>query len=150
MLDKEEADQNAPAPGAAVTVETVAQQNQATITNLREVSKCIINEPIRNAANPPRVSFYLNFDEYKITAPHYYHIQAESDTPLVQYRTIDYTGPTGPTDDAHVIRANTFTYIDVTMDRIADKTYQIYPYTVPLNLTQWNPPAVDFPRGFIT
>ncbi|GAC1575407.1 MAG: phospholipase [Candidatus Elarobacter sp.] len=125
------------------------QTKQQTIENLQRVSQCIINEPIRNAVNPSSVSYYLNFDEYKKTAPHYYHIEAHSSSPLVEYRVIDYTGPTGNTDDAHVVRPNECTYVDVTMDRLSEKTYVIYPYDGKLDMRAWNPPVDPFPEGYI-
>ena len=138
------------APDDSTDPDVVAARNAATVASLKAVSQCIVNEPIRNAVNPSSLSYYLNFAEYKETTPHYYHIEAHSESPLVAYRVIDYVGPTGPTDDAHVIKANEFTYVDVTMDRIAQQTYVLYPYVLPLDLTAWNPPAKPFPEGYLT
>ncbi len=144
ILDKEQMDATTNNAGST------DQRNSEVIANLQSVSECIVNEPIRNKLNPSSVSFYVHFDRYKLTSPHYYHIEAHSDTPLVEYRTIDYTGPTGPTDDAHVVRANEFTYIDVTMDRLSDQTYAMYRYILPLDITPWNPPLNPFPGGSIS
>jgi hypothetical protein len=142
VLDKDQMDQT-----ADVTDEQ--ERRTQTVANLANVSKSIVSQPIRNKVKPSAVTMYFYFDRYKATAPHYYHIEAHSQTPLVQYRPISYTGPTGATDDAHVVRPNEFTYVDVTMDRRSEQTYVIYPYKTPLATATWNPPLQPFPPGWI-
>ncbi|GAC1312744.1 MAG: hypothetical protein NVS2B3_04300 [Vulcanimicrobiaceae bacterium] len=146
MLNRDASDRTATLAGSREPSD-IADRNLQTIANLQNVSRCIVNEPIRNAVTPSTISFYLNVALYRETAPHYYHIEAASETPLVAYRAIDYT--TGPSDDARVVHANEFTYVDVTMDRLSRDAYVIYPYADPLVTTDWNPPLKPFPPGYV-
>jgi len=83
---------------------------------IASVSDSILNnQPIRNGVTPSVTSFYVNFKVFEDGHPHTIHVQALTDTPYVSYGgTID--GPlSGGTD--HVIAANEFSYVDVTMVR---------------------------------
>lgn len=78
-------------------------------------SSILDNQPIRNGVTPSVASFYLNFNAFETSHPHSIHVEALTDTPYVSYGgTID-GALSGGSD--HVIAANEFTYVDVTMDR---------------------------------
>jgi hypothetical protein len=89
----------------------------------------LTNQPIRNGVTPSVVSFYVNFGAFETSHPHSVHVQALTDTPYVSYGgTID-GDLSGGAD--HVIAANEFTYVTVTMDRDPADAFKFCQFSSP-------------------
>jgi hypothetical protein len=108
-----------------------------TIAALNTSSAAIIaHSPIQNNVERGSYSFYLNWPKY-ITINHLVHIEAQSGSPYIAYKAVDYT----PSSDVQkMIQPNEFTYVKVKMDRDAYQTYALYQLGGPLNVAaEWMP-----------
>ena len=117
--------------------------NPANVGNLvaatNNVSSAILpHSPIQNEAQLGSYSFYIDYDEYLKTSPHWIHIEASLPTQLLGVTPLIFTQPaTLP----HAIEPNEVTYVALTMQRDADDAYAVYGFGPQLNLsgTTWMP-----------
>jgi hypothetical protein len=103
------------------------------------VSNAILpHSPIQNNTELGSYSFYVNYDEYLKTSPHWFYVEAALPTDLVAFTPLRFTQP--PELD-HTIQPNEFTYARLTMSRDADATYAMYGFSPALDLpgTTWMP-----------
>jgi hypothetical protein len=96
------------------------------------------HSPIQNNTELGSYSFYVRYDEYLKTSPHWFYIEAALPTDLIAFTPLRFTQP--PELD-HTIQPNEFTYARLTMSRDATATYAMYGFTATLNLpgTTWMP-----------
>lgn len=120
-------------------------QVSCAVAAANAVSKALMPySPIQNNVQRGSYSFFIDYDEYLKTSPHWFHIEATSSTELVQYKALDFTQPPTLT---HAISPNEFTYVTLTMSRDADSAYAVYDYplTPEILAASWMP----FPDGQI-
>ncbi|MEO7201253.1 MAG: hypothetical protein ABIZ82_01520, partial [Candidatus Tumulicola sp.] len=98
------------------------------------------HSPIHNSVERGSYSFYLNWPKY-VTVNHLVHIEAQSGSPFIAYKPVDYT----PNADVQkMIRPNEFTYVAIKIDRDTYETYALYQWGQPLDVVStWMP----FPPG---
>ena len=122
----------------AVGLEGTAQRAAA----LNNVSSCILpHSPIQNDTRTGSYSFYINFDGYLQTSPHWVHIDINSGALIGQYK-YQYGDLlfTQPPELPHLITPNQFTYICIRIGRQSNEAYALYGWDSALNLN-----AVTFP-----
>jgi hypothetical protein len=120
---------NAVDPQAAAQV--VAASNSVS-------SSIMPHSPIQNNVQRASYSFYIDYNEYLNSSPHWFHIQAALAGQLVNFLPLTFTQP--PELD-HAITPNEFTYISLTMKRDTSQTYAVYEFgpTLDLSATLWMP-----------
>jgi len=109
------------------------------VSAANNVSAAIVNHsPIQNNVEKASYSFYLDYDEYLKTSPHWFHVEAATPSQNVVFDPVTFTQP-----DAvpHALSPNEFTYVGLTMKRNTDATYVVYKYGADLDLpgTKWMP-----------
>ena len=103
------------------------------------VSGAILSHsPIQNNVQQGSYSFYLDYNAYLTTSPHWFHVDAMLAGQIISFLPLTFTQPP---ELAHAIRPNEFTYVDLTMKRDVDSSYALYRYGPSLNLpgTTWMP-----------
>lgn len=128
-------DQNAlGGPNNVVNPNAVAR----LITATNNVSEAIMpHSPIQNNVQRASYSFYIDYDAYLQSSPHWFHIEAALPG-LVSFIPMTFTQrPQLP----HTLYPNEFTYLSLTMKRDTSQTYAIYDFGPTLNLpgTSWMP-----------
>lgn len=124
--------------GAATNV-VDPQRAARVVTATNAVSPAILpHSPIQNDAQRGSYSFYIDYDQYVKTSPHWFDITALLSTDLVAFKRLTFTQPSSL---PHAISPNEFTYVSLTMHRDADDTYAVYGFGPNLNLagTVWMP-----------
>lgn len=66
---------------------------------------------IKNEDTPSVRSFYINTDTFRGSHPHYIYVEAQTDTPYVQYSVKIDAQISGGAE--HSVEANQFTYVDI-------------------------------------
>jgi hypothetical protein len=120
-----------------------ATNMNAFTTAANDVSSAILpHSPIQNDVQRSSYSFYMDYDAYVSTSPHWFHVDASVPTQLVAFVPLLFTQPA---ELAHTVAPNEFTYVSLTMSRYADDAYAMYGFSPQLNLagTAWMP----FPKG---
>jgi hypothetical protein len=83
------------------------------------------HQPIQNEAEPSSLAFYVNCARFAATHPHIVHIEARSDSPVIDYRDVDYAVADSL---AALVRPNEVTYVDVRVLRDVTLTYSVVLY----------------------
>ncbi|HEX3463255.1 MAG TPA: hypothetical protein VHS78_04265 [Candidatus Elarobacter sp.] len=100
------------------------------------VSPAILpHSPIHNDANRGAYSFYMDYDEYLNSSPHWFHVEAAVPTQLLSFVPLTFTQPANL---QHAIGENEFTYARLTMSRAVDQIYAAYHTPFDPNTT-WQP-----------
>ena len=123
--------------GAANAVDPANVANLIAATNA--VSSAVLpHSPIQNETQLGSYSFYVSYDDYVTTSPHWFHIEAALPTELVAFVPLTFTQPP---ELQHTIAPNEFTYLGLTMQRDSDAAYAMYGYGSALDLpgTTWMP-----------
>ena len=94
--------------------------------NARTVSASLEpHQPIQNEAEQSSLTFYVNCARFATTRPHIVHIEARSDSPVIDYRDVDYAvADSLPA----LVRPNEVTYVDVRAPRDVARTYSVVLY----------------------
>ena len=66
------------------------------------------HSPIQNETELGSYSFYVSYDDYVTTSPHWFHIEAALPTELVAFVPLTFTQPP---ELQHTIAPNEFTYL---------------------------------------
>ena len=83
------------------------------------------HQPIQNEAEPSSLAFYVNCARFATTHPHIVHIEVRSDSPVIDYRDVDYAvAPSLPA----LVQPNEVTYVDVRVLRDVTRTYSVVLY----------------------
>jgi hypothetical protein len=118
-------------------VDPQAVARLASATNA--VSQAILpHSPIQNDAQRGSYAFYVDYDEYIKTSPHWFHVEAALPTDVVGFVPLTFTQPASL---PHAIVPNQVTYVSLVMQRDADDAYAMYGFGPQLNLpgTTWMP-----------
>ncbi len=99
------------------------QDQQKNASNMS--SSLCRHQPIQNEVEHSVISFYVNYNTFKGLHPHAVQIDAKSGSPNIAYQPVQYALTP---DDEHIVQANEFTYVDVTIPRDVAKTYTIVRY----------------------
>lgn len=116
----------------------------ARVAAANAVSSAIIaHSPIQNDVETGSYSFYVDYDRYLSSSPHWFHCEAALPTQLVSFLPLTFTQPATM---LHAIAPNECTYVALAMKRDADQMYAAYDFVPGLNLaTSWQP--MPFPPG---
>jgi hypothetical protein len=109
------------------------------IQSANDVSESIMpHSPIQNDVQKGSYSFYFDYNEYVLSSPHWYYVQAALPGQLVSFIPLLFTQPP---ELPHTIWPNEFTYVSLAMKRDNLGTYAIYGFGPGLNLpgTTWMP-----------
>ena len=121
---------------------TAAETAAARAAAMHAVSPCVLGSPIQNDVQRGSYAFYLNYDKYVATSPHWFHIEVSSlGEDVTRYRYIPLTF-TQPTSLAHTIAPNECTYVTMSLERQSDQAYSVYSFQPDLDLPSmtWLPP----------
>ncbi len=122
---------------AANAVDPAAVANVVSAANA--VSSAILpHSPIQNTVQEGSYSFYVDYDGYLQTSPHWFHIEAAISAQVVGIVPLTFTQPASL---VHALAPNEFTYVSLAMARDADAAFAMYGFGPGLNLstTTWTP-----------
>jgi hypothetical protein len=106
--------------------------------NARTVSASLEpHQPIQNEAEPSSLAFYVNCGRFATTHPHVVHIEARSDSPVIDYRDVDYA-VAGSLPS--LVRPNEVTYVDLLVLRDVTRTYSVVSYDPARDINATWPP----------
>ena len=96
------------------------------------------HSPIQNNVERASYSFYVDYDTYTTTSPHWFHVEATLPGQLIAFQSLTFTQPEELT---HTVSPNEFTYLALTMKRQTDSSFAVYGFTPTLDLagTKWLP-----------
>lgn len=96
------------------------------------------HSPIHNNVQRGAYSFYIDYEAYRVSSPHWFHIEAAVPGQLVRFMPLTFTQPATL---LHTIAANECTYVSLKMRRDSLQTYAIYDFGPNLDLgsTSWMP-----------
>jgi len=121
-----------PSHASASTVQAAADALDAS----NSVSAAIIaHSPIHNDVAVGSYSFYIDYDTYVTTSPHFFHAEAAVPSQWIGFVPLTFTQPPTLT---HAIAPNEVTYLRLTMSRAVEQAYAAY--SVPFDpATTWSP-----------
>jgi hypothetical protein len=94
------------------------------------------NQPIQNNVDHGSYSFYFNVPKFYAVSDHLVTVEAQNSSQCVTYGPLNYVVDHSTVE--HLIFANQFTYVDLSLPRDAEQAFALYG-TQPIDTTQWPP-----------
>ena len=94
-------------------------------------------QPIHNTTEHGSYSFYVNVPQFNAIAVHLVTLLATNPGTSVTYGPLNYTVDHATVE--HLVFANQFTYVDLTLPRLTDETFALF-NTSPIDITANWPP----------